>query len=114
MIAAPRPLPRRFLLSAHTVATVMLTLLLTIGTAACSTPTAGDDVPAYAAATQDDPRFENTFRHEFADVGGVRMHYVTGGKGTPVVLIHGWPQTWYGWWPIMPELAQGHGVRWHL
>ncbi|GHA71093.1 hypothetical protein GCM10010330_24840 [Streptomyces tendae] len=34
------------------------------------------------------------------------MHYVTGGRGTPVVLIHGWPQTWYGWWAIMPELAE--------
>lgn len=116
MITAPRPLPRRFLRSAHTVTTVMLTLLLTIVTAACSmstsksTPTAGEEVPAYAAATQDDPRFENTFRHEFADVDGVRMHYVTGGSGTPVVLIHGWPQTWYGWWPIMPELAKHHTV----
>ncbi|MFB8003739.1 alpha/beta fold hydrolase [Nocardia sp. NPDC056000] len=38
------------------------------------------------------------------------MHYVTGGKGTPVVLIHGWPQTWYGWWPIMPALAEHHTV----
>jgi pimeloyl-ACP methyl ester carboxylesterase len=38
------------------------------------------------------------------------MHYVTGGSGTPVVLIHGWPQTWYGWWPIMPALAEHHTV----
>ncbi|GLU48330.1 epoxide hydrolase [Nocardiopsis ansamitocini] len=92
----------------------MLALLLTIATTACSTPastpTAGGDVPAHSAATQDDPRFKDTFRHEFADVDGVRMHYVTGGSGTPVVLIHGWPQTWYGWWPIMPELAEHHTV----
>jgi pimeloyl-ACP methyl ester carboxylesterase len=38
------------------------------------------------------------------------MHYVAGGRGTPVVLIHGWPQTWYGWWPIMPALAEHHTV----
>ncbi|MEU8990647.1 alpha/beta fold hydrolase [Streptomyces sp. NPDC048558] len=38
------------------------------------------------------------------------MHYVTGGSGTPVVLLHGWPQTWSGWWPIMPELAKHHTV----
>ncbi|WUH99979.1 hypothetical protein OHR68_41940 [Spirillospora sp. NBC_00431] len=43
----------------------------------------------------DDPEFKKTFRHEFAKVGGVRMPYVTGG-GSPVMLIHGWPQTWYG------------------
>ncbi|MFF1485302.1 alpha/beta fold hydrolase [Streptomyces sp. NPDC058319] len=110
MITAPWPSPRPFLRSAHTVTIVLLTLLLTIATAACSAPAADDEVPAYAAATQGDPRFEHTFRHGFADVDGVRMHYVTGGSGTPVVLIHGWPQTWYGWWPIMPELAEHHTV----
>ncbi|WP_431971341.1 alpha/beta fold hydrolase [Nocardia sp. bgisy134] len=94
--------------SARTAA-VALILLLTIVTAACSTPTPGD-VPSYAAATQGDPQFDKTFRHEFADIDGVRMHYVTGGSGTPVVLIHGWPQTWYGWWPIMPALAEHHTV----
>ncbi|MFD9958202.1 alpha/beta fold hydrolase [Amycolatopsis sp. NPDC058986] len=109
MITAPRPLSRRFPRFARTVATAALTLVLTIGTAACSTPSTGEVAP-YAAATQSDPQFGNTFRHEFADVDGVRMHYVTGGKGTPVVLIHGWPQTWYGWWPIMPELAKNHTV----
>src|SRR5690606_10557722 len=95
--------------SARAVAAVALGLLLTAGTAGCSAR-ATDDVPAHAAATQDDPRFAGTFRHEFADVDGVRMHYVTGGEGPPVVLIHGWPQTWYGWWPIMPELARNHTV----
>ncbi|MEU9337089.1 alpha/beta fold hydrolase [Streptomyces sp. NPDC048290] len=71
---------------------------------------ADHDAPAHAAVTQDDPASANTFQHEFTDVDGVRMHYVTGGSGTPVVLIHGWPQTWYGWWPIMPELAKHHTV----
>ncbi|QWF79827.1 alpha/beta fold hydrolase [Amycolatopsis sp. CA-230715] len=87
----------------------LLALVLVTGTAACSAP-AADEVPAYAAATHADPRFTNTFRHEFSDVDGVRMHYVKGGSGTPVVLIHGWPQTWYGWWPIMPALAEHHTV----
>ncbi|MCP2292190.1 alpha/beta fold hydrolase [Nocardia amikacinitolerans] len=93
----------------RTLVTAVLALLLTIGTAACATP-AADNVPAYAAVTQDDPRFTSTFRHEFADVDGVRMHYVTGGSGPPVVLIHGWPQTWFGWWPIMPALAEHYTV----
>lgn len=38
------------------------------------------------------------------------MHYVTGGSGGPVVLLHGCSQTWYGWWPIMPALAERHTV----
>ncbi|MEV0677756.1 alpha/beta hydrolase [Actinosynnema sp. NPDC050436] len=104
MTTAPRP-SRRFPRTARKTAALALVALL----AACSTP-AADDVPAHAAATRADPTFQRTFRHEFADVDGVRMHYVTGGSGTPVVLIHGWPQTWYGWWPIMPALAEEHTV----
>ncbi|MEU0877389.1 alpha/beta hydrolase [Lentzea sp. NPDC005914] len=65
---------------------------------ACSAP---DDTP---------PAGLDGFRHEYTDVDDVRMHYVTGGSGTPVVLIHGWPQTWYGWSPIMPALAGHHTV----
>ncbi|KOV86672.1 alpha/beta fold hydrolase [Nocardia sp. NRRL S-836] len=85
----------------------VLALVLLLVTA-CATPPAA--VPDYATATGHDPAFTRTFRHEFADVDGVRMHYVTGGKGTPVVLLHGWPQTWYGWWQIMPALAEHHTV----
>lgn len=81
---------------------LLLALLLMI--AGCSTTT-----EPHATATQHDPAFRG-FRHEFTDVDGVRMHHVTGGSGTPVVLIHGWPQTWYGWWPIMPALAERHTV----
>lgn len=101
--------PRQFRRSAQAMATVALTLLLAVGAGACATTTAAE-VPAYAAATQGDPKFEKTFEHEFAEVDGVRMHYVKGGTGTPVVLIHGWPQTWFGWWPIMPALAEQHTV----
>ncbi|MBN9794744.1 alpha/beta hydrolase [Pseudonocardia sp. TMWB2A] len=38
------------------------------------------------------------------------MHYVAGGTGPPVVLLHGWPQSWYAWWPIMPALAEHYTV----
>lgn len=83
---------------------LVLALLLLI--TACSTA----ETPSHATATANDPVFQKTFRHEFADVDGLRMHYVKGGTGSPVVLIHGWPQTWYGWWPIMPALAERHTV----
>ena len=45
------------------------------------------------------------FRHHYANLKGVRLHYVTAGKGYPVILIHGWPQTWYEWRRVMPLLA---------
>ncbi|MCU1614887.1 MAG: alpha/beta hydrolase fold protein [Frankiales bacterium] len=108
MITATRPSKHGLLRFARAVAVVALALQITIGAAACST--SAPDVAPYAVATHGNPAFESTFRHEFADVDGVRMHYVTGGSGSPVVLIHGWPQTWYGWWPIMPALAQQHTV----
>lgn len=36
-----------------------------------------------------------TFSHHTTSVNGIQMHYVIGGKESPVVLLHGWPQTWY-------------------
>jgi hypothetical protein len=49
-----------------------------------------------------------TFSHHTTSVSGIQMHYVIGGQGDPVVLLHGWPQTWYEWRHIMPELAQNY------
>lgn len=48
--------------------------------------------------------------HHYAELSGVRMHYVTAGRGTPVVLLHGWPQTWYAWRAVIPLLAQHYSV----
>jgi len=36
-----------------------------------------------------------TFSHNMASVNGIQLHYVIGGQGDPVVLVHGWPETWY-------------------
>lgn len=50
------------------------------------------------------------FRDQFADVNGINLHYVIGGQGDPIVLVHGFPQTWYEWNRIMPELAEQYTV----
>src|SRR3954452_11587548 len=50
------------------------------------------------------------FTHAYEDVNWVRLHYVVAGTGDPVVLLHGWPQTWYEWHRVIPELAQRHAV----
>jgi pimeloyl-ACP methyl ester carboxylesterase len=42
----------------------------------------------------------------YADSSGVKIHYVTAGKGPLVVLIHGFPDFWYTWRAQMPELAK--------
>ena len=39
-------------------------------------------------------------------VNGIRMHYVTVGSGPVLVLLHGWPETWYSWHGVMPRLSK--------
>jgi len=48
--------------------------------------------------------------HHYADLGDVRLHYVTAGAGFPIVLLHGWPQSWYEWRHIIPALAERYQV----
>jgi pimeloyl-ACP methyl ester carboxylesterase len=50
------------------------------------------------------------FAERFTDVNGVRLRYLIGGKGSPVVLLHGYAETSHMWHPIMPLLAQHHTV----
>jgi pimeloyl-ACP methyl ester carboxylesterase len=38
------------------------------------------------------------------------MHAVIGGEGPPLLLVHGWPQTWYQWRLVMPALARDFTV----
>lgn len=49
-------------------------------------------------------------RHNYADLGDVMLHYVVAGEGPPVVLLHGWPQTWWEWRHIIPILAKKYTV----
>jgi pimeloyl-ACP methyl ester carboxylesterase len=54
--------------------------------------------------------FADTFTSRYIDAGDVRLHAVIGGDGPPLLLIHGWPQTWYAWRMLMPTLAQDFEV----
>jgi pimeloyl-ACP methyl ester carboxylesterase len=47
---------------------------------------------------------------KFADVNGVRLHYLVAGKGDPVVLLHGYAETSHMWLPLIAELADKHTV----
>jgi pimeloyl-ACP methyl ester carboxylesterase len=50
------------------------------------------------------------FAHHTARVNDILLHYVIAGTGDPVVLLHGWPQTWYEWRKIIPALAERYTV----
>jgi len=50
------------------------------------------------------------FQEGYAEVNGVRLHYVAGGNGKPLVLLPGWPQTWWAYHKVMPALARNRRV----
>jgi len=54
--------------------------------------------------------FTGTFTSRYVDTGDLRQHVVTGGEGPPLLLVHGWPQTWYAWRLVMPALARDFTV----
>jgi pimeloyl-ACP methyl ester carboxylesterase len=54
--------------------------------------------------------FTEQFSSRFIDTGDLRQHVVIGGDGPPLLLVHGWPETWYAWRLLMPALAQDFEV----
>ncbi|MBB3974269.1 alpha/beta fold hydrolase [Hansschlegelia beijingensis] len=50
------------------------------------------------------------FTSGFREVDGVKLHYVQGGSGPLVLLVHGFGQAWYEWRQLMPLLAKTHAV----
>ena len=54
--------------------------------------------------------FADTFASRYVDTGELRLHAVIGGDGPPLLLVHGWPETWYAWRHLMPALAQDFTV----
>ena len=47
-------------------------------------------------------------QHHRADLDGLRMHFVEAGKGPAVILLHGFPETWYAWRYQIAPLAQNY------
>ncbi len=44
--------------------------------------------------------------HQMAVVNGINIHYVIQGQGSPVVMLHGWPEFWYSWRHQIPVLSE--------
>ena len=54
--------------------------------------------------------FAQAPQSKFAEVNGVRLHYLVAGKGDPVVLLHGFAQTSHMWRPLIAKLSARHTV----
>jgi len=69
--------------------------------------------PALEYATQESPHSASpgdVAQSRFADVDGVRLHYLIAGHGEPVLLLHGYAQNSRMWLPLIAELAKTHTV----
>jgi epoxide hydrolase 4 len=70
--------------------------------------TTGLTAETFTSATHDDLA---KLREGYAEVGDTRLHYVEAGEGPLVVLLHGFPEFWYGWRrQIAPLAAAGYRV----
>jgi len=54
--------------------------------------------------------YKHTFSEGMVPVEGASLHYIKGGTGPALVLLHGWSETSWAWHKVMPELAKTHTV----
>jgi pimeloyl-ACP methyl ester carboxylesterase len=95
--------PRALVLALVTAVT-----MATVG--AASPAVARTQQAAHLEPTSGPATFDRSFVHGQVAVDGAVLHYVRGGSGPPLVLLHGWPQTWWAFHKVMPELARRHTV----
>ena len=57
-----------------------------------------------------DPRNPSALASRFADVNGVRLHYVETGAGEPMLFLHGFPEFWYAWKDQLAEFGRDRRV----
>ncbi len=62
------------------------------------------------ASAASSPQPPPGFTSHLADTLGAKIHYLKGGSGPALLLIHGWPETWYEWRKMMPALARHYTV----
>jgi len=74
------------------------------------TPSAPEGPGSVSGAPNLPAGFTDTFTSRYVDAGEVRLHAVIGGDGPPLLLVHGWPETWYAWRMVMPALARDFEV----
>ncbi len=52
----------------------------------------------------------DSWQHEYITTNGVKLHYVTQGNGSLILMLHGFPEFWYSWRHQIPEFAQNYQV----
>jgi pimeloyl-ACP methyl ester carboxylesterase len=69
-----------------------------------------DGPGSVSQAPQLPPGFSDVFTSGLVEANGLRQHVVVGGDGPALLLVHGWPESWYAWRFVMPALANDFSV----
>jgi pimeloyl-ACP methyl ester carboxylesterase len=48
------------------------------------------------------------FQSQYAEVNGIRLHYISVGKGKLIMFVHGFPEFWYEWEKQLIEFGQDY------
>lgn len=76
-----------------------------------SDPAAEEEIPGWLQRTGKTMGGGGELREGYAEVGDQRLHYVEAGEGPLVILLHGFPEFWFGWrLQIQPLAAAGFRV----
>ena len=79
--------------------------------AAAPNPAVGSTDTSGPAEQQAAELLGSDVREGYAELGDQRLHYVEAGEGPLIVLLHGFPEFWYGWrLQIAPLAAAGFRV----
>src|SRR5579864_653951 len=70
----------------------------------CSLLVAGFLVSSAFAEKKEKPMLKD----KYVKVNGVRLHYVTAGKGPLILFLHGFPEFWYEWKNQLVEFGKDH------
>ena len=65
-------------------------------------------IPALLLALLAAPARDNIGKHRYAEGNGVKLHYVTRGKGPLILFLHGFPEFWYAWKTQLGEFGKDH------
>ncbi|MEV7326321.1 alpha/beta hydrolase [Streptomyces sp. NPDC093970] len=104
---------KKVLLPALAATAVTAALFCTALPASADGPSAREAAVTGHVGGRTDPGGEKVpagFTEHRARVGDVNIDYIAGGHGKTLVLLHGYPQTWYEWRKVLPELSKHYYV----
>ncbi|WP_433445865.1 alpha/beta fold hydrolase [Streptomyces sp. CA-142005] len=103
----------KVLIPALAATAVVAALVTTALPASANDSTAKAATVSSSATGHTDPGGEKLpagFTEHRVKAGDVHIDYIAGGHGKTLVLLHGYPQTWYEWRKVLPELSKHYYV----